>query len=90
MKRVLRIVSLVLCIFILSLPLYAGGSKESAAPKAEVKPIKLVGGTMLPEGHVFWQTIVFFGQTKEYYKGPLEVDLHIQALSVQRRMPSSL
>jgi len=77
MKQFRRIAMGILCILLLGLPLYAGGSKESAAPKAEVKPIKLVGGTMLPEGHVFWQTIVFFrDKLKEYYKGPLEIDLH--------------
>lgn len=41
--------------------------------------ITLVGGTMLPEGHVYWQAVVKFRDLlKEYYKGDavVEVDLH--------------
>ena len=75
MKQAFKSVLVALCLLLLVLPVWAGGSKE--APKQEVKSIKLVGGTMLPEGHVFWQTIVFFrDKLKEYYKGSLEVDLH--------------
>jgi len=57
---------------------FAGGSKEAPAKEA-AKPIKMVGGTMLPEGHVFWQTVVKFKeQLAVYYKGstPIEVSLH--------------
>lgn len=77
MKRVLIFALIALCVTLTVLPVWAGGAKEAAAPKQEVKSIKLVGGTMLPEGHVFWQTIVFFrDKLREYYKGPLEVVLH--------------
>jgi TRAP-type C4-dicarboxylate transport system substrate-binding protein len=41
--------------------------------------ITLVGGTMLPEGHVYWRTAVKFADlVKEYYKGDadLQIDLH--------------
>jgi TRAP-type C4-dicarboxylate transport system substrate-binding protein len=57
---------------------FASGAKESPqAPKAEAKPIKLVGATQLPDTYVFWKTLVFFrDKVKEYYKGPLEIDLH--------------
>ncbi len=77
MKRIVRIVLAAALILMLAMPIFAGGQKE--AGKAEAKPVKLVGGTMLPEGHVFWQAIVKFRDLlKEYYKGPVpvEVDLH--------------
>jgi len=75
MKRIVRIVLAVVLVLMLALPLFAGGGKEGT--KADAKPIKLVGGTMLPEGHVFWQAIDKFKTLlKQYYTGPLEVDLH--------------
>lgn len=57
---------------------FGSGAKEGAqAPKTEAKPIKLVGATQLPDTYVFWKTLVFFrDKVKEYYKGPLEIDLH--------------
>lgn len=48
------------------------GSFAMAAEK-----ITLVGGTMMPEGHVYWETVVKFADlVKEYYDGPLDIDLH--------------
>jgi TRAP-type C4-dicarboxylate transport system substrate-binding protein len=78
MKRIARISLVLGLIALFALPVFAGGGKESApAAKAEVKPVKLVGGVMLPEGHVYWQTVVKFRDLlKQYYSGPVEVDLH--------------
>lgn len=49
------------------------------APIRAGEKINLVGGTMLPEGHVYWQAIAKFKELVEkYYDGPdtLEIDLH--------------
>lgn len=57
---------------LLLLPALAAGGEK----------ITLVGGTMHPEGSVYWRTVVLFrDRLKEYYKGPaeLEIDLHHSA-----------
>lgn len=57
-----------------ALVLFAAGSIAGAAEK-----ITFVGGTMMPEGHVYWKTAEKFAElVKEYYKGSDEVafDLH--------------
>lgn len=68
MKKSLRILSMFcICVF-----LAASGGRATAAEK-----ITLIGGTMMPEGHVYWDTVVKFAeQAKQYYSGPLEIDLH--------------
>ena len=68
-KHSLKAVSLVLlALFVFPLASLRAGEK-----------ITLVGGTMLPEGHAYWQAVVKFSELlKEYYKGDaeLEIDLH--------------
>ena len=47
--------------------------------RAGQESITLVGGTMLPDGHVFWLTCMKFKELVEkYYKGPakLQVEVH--------------
>jgi len=44
---------------------------------AEVKPIKLVGATYLPEEHIYYRALVKFADSlKEYYSGPLDIEVH--------------
>lgn len=73
MKRfIILLPALVMCLA-LTATVFAGGSKESGA----AAPIKLVGATQLPDTYVFYKTLVVFSdKLKEYYKGPLEIDLH--------------
>ncbi|MDR1534387.1 MAG: TRAP transporter substrate-binding protein [Planctomycetota bacterium] len=49
-----------------------------AGARAANEPVELVGGTMLPEGHVYWQACVKFKELLEQYYtgGPLTVELH--------------
>jgi TRAP-type C4-dicarboxylate transport system substrate-binding protein len=77
MKRLASLLlALVLCT-VLATAAFAGGEKEKAGSAA---PIKLVGATQLPDTYVFYKTLVFFrDKLKEYYKGPLEIDLHHSA-----------
>jgi TRAP-type transport system periplasmic protein len=60
--------------------LFAGGQGEKEAEKAEKaeeKPIVLVGATQLPKDHIYTQAQYKFAElVKEYYDGPLEVDMH--------------
>ncbi len=64
-----RIVLALLCALCIALPF---ASLARGADK-----VTLVGGTMLPEGHVYWNTVVKFAElVKQYYNGPLEIDLH--------------
>ncbi len=73
MNKVLTLILVALLVFAVASPLFAGGQREGAAER----PIVLVGGTMLPEGHVFDQTLnVFKDRLMEYYDGPLQVELH--------------
>jgi len=78
MKRFVTV--LLVLALVLSGNAFAGGSKE--APKgqpaqAEVKPVKMIGATMLPQNHVYFKTIEKFAELlKQYYKGPLDIELH--------------
>ncbi len=50
--------------------------------RAGAEEITMVGGTMLPEGHVYWQAIVKFKELFEkYYQGPdkVTIELHHSA-----------
>ncbi len=76
MKKPLSALLVLLFCFAMSTTLYAGGGKEQSASPA-AKPIKMIGATQLPDTYVFYKTLVFFkDKLKEYYKGPLEIDLH--------------
>ena len=62
------------CLF-LSFPVFAGGGGQSAGG---VQTINLVGGTMLPEGHVYHRTALKFEERmKENYKGPVKINFSI-------------
>jgi TRAP-type C4-dicarboxylate transport system substrate-binding protein len=70
MKKLI-VVSLVLIIGFGTL--FAGAQGESGAQR----PIRLVGATHLPADFVFYRMMEVFGEkVKEYYDGPLEVELH--------------
>ncbi len=80
MKRTLSALALIALAATLSLPVFAGGSKDTA-PSAAPAPqtIKLVGHTMLPKEHVYYRTIEKFAElVNQYYKGPVKIewDLH--------------
>ena len=68
MKKVLTITSM-LCLLLFMVSALTVGAAE--------KPIRLVGATQLPDDYVFYRTMQHFAEKlKEYYKGPLEIDLH--------------
>ncbi|MDR1519113.1 MAG: TRAP transporter substrate-binding protein [Planctomycetota bacterium] len=71
MKRIFAALLITGC---LALALASGAPTASAANE----PVTLVGGTMLPEGHVYWQACVKFKELLEKYYtgGPLTVELH--------------
>ena len=70
MKKFL-IVSLVLIIGFGTL--FAGAQGEAGAER----PIRLVGATHLPADYVFYRMMeVFAEKVKEYYDGPIEIEVH--------------
>lgn len=55
---------------------FAGGAQEGG--EAKVETITLVGGTMLPEGHVYYRALQKFEElVKEYYTGPIDVKFEL-------------
>jgi TRAP-type transport system periplasmic protein len=71
MKRLL-LVSLVL---ILGMSMVVAGGQGDTA--GEEKTIRLVGATHLPADFVFYRMMEVFGEkVKEYYDGPVEIELH--------------
>jgi len=53
------------------------GGQQGGSAAADAKPVKLVGATMLPEGHVFERGLSYFAELVEkYYDGPVEIDIH--------------
>jgi TRAP-type C4-dicarboxylate transport system substrate-binding protein len=62
---------------VLAMPVFAGGGGESGGGAAAGK-ISLVGGTMLPEGHIYWRTTEKFKeQMEKNYKGPTAIDISL-------------
>ncbi len=73
MKKIVGLTLVLMLIF--SLASFAEGKKESGAPES----ITLVGGVMLPQGHVYYQAMEKFVELlDEYYTGPIELkyELH--------------
>jgi TRAP-type C4-dicarboxylate transport system substrate-binding protein len=62
-------------VMVLAMPAFAGGGGESGGAPKE---ITLVGGTMLPEGHIYWRTTEKFKeQMEKNYKGPAAIDISL-------------
>ncbi|MDR1933155.1 MAG: TRAP transporter substrate-binding protein [Spirochaetales bacterium] len=77
MKRIVQIALLAGLALLLVTPVFAGGGGESGG--AAPSKIELVGGTMLPEGHIYWRTVEKFKeQMEKNYKGsvPVSISLH--------------
>jgi len=74
MKQIGRMFLVMSLVVFLASPWFVG---QGVAAQADLKPIKIVGLTMLPEGHVFHRTLLKFADLlKEYYRAPLEVEVH--------------
>ena len=74
-----KILGLVMALALLASFAYAGGGGEKgAAAGAAPSKITIVGGTMLPEGHVYHRTVLKFAeQMKANYKGPIPIEFSI-------------
>ena len=74
MKKNFRILLLAGLVLLLPFPVFAGGGAEGGAGA-----INLVGGSMLPDGHIFFRTTQKFKERMEAnYKGsvPVNISLH--------------
>ncbi len=70
-----KIIVMVLALSILSLGLFAGGAQDSGAAPEK---ITLVGGVMLPEGHVYYRAMEKFVELfNEYYDGSVDVEFEL-------------
>jgi TRAP-type C4-dicarboxylate transport system substrate-binding protein len=80
MKRFVQILLLASLAMLLAMPVFAGGGGESGGTAAAAAPskISLVGGTMLPEGHIYWRTTEQFKEKMAVnYKGPVAIDISL-------------
>ena len=79
MKKNIKVLLLACLALVLAMPVFAGGGGESSgATGAAPAKITIVGGTMLPEGHVYHRTVIKFAdQMKVNYKGPVQIDFSI-------------
>ncbi len=78
MKRVVIVLMALALSMALVLPVFAGGEKEGAAAGGTA-PITLVGGTMLPQNHIFYRHMLKFKELfEQYYQGstPVNFDLY--------------
>ena len=72
MKKLVMLLTVAVVTVLVVFSVTAAGQRDQAE-----RPINLVGGVMLPEGHVFDQTVEMFRELLlEYYDGPLQVELH--------------
>ena len=86
MKRTITLA--IALLLVLSFFAFAGGEQEDGAEQVET--ITLVGGVMLPEGHVYYRAIEKFTELlDEYYDGPIEVEYelhHSGAIGTEKDM----
>lgn len=76
MNRTISILAAIAMLVTFSFPLAAGGQGE-ADQKPELKPVKLIGATDLPQDYSNYRALVYFGEKlKEYYDGPVEIEVH--------------
>ncbi|MDR1179163.1 MAG: TRAP transporter substrate-binding protein [Spirochaetales bacterium] len=76
MKRVLRVLLFASLVMLLALPVFAGGGGEAGGAPSK---IELVGGSMLPDGHIFFRTTQKFAELMNTnYNGsiPVSISLH--------------
>ena len=70
-----KITVVLLVLFVLSFTVFAGGAQDSSAAPEK---ITLVGGTMLPEGHVYYRAMEKFVELfNQYYSGPVDVQFEL-------------
>ena len=73
MKKAVRILFFAAIALALVMPVFAGGGSDSGASS-----ITIVGGTMLPDGHVYHRTIQKFEERmRANYRGPAKIDFSI-------------
>ncbi|MCL1818499.1 MAG: TRAP transporter substrate-binding protein, partial [Spirochaetaceae bacterium] len=76
MKRCAYFVFFAVLAVAIAMPAFAGGGGESGG--AAPSKITIVGGTMLPEGHVYHRTVQKFEERmKVNYKGPVTIEFSI-------------
>ena len=74
MKKNLTVLFLACFVLLLSFPVFAGGGGQSGGAGT----INLVGGTMLPEGHVYWRTVQKFQERMQAnYRGPATINISL-------------
>jgi len=72
--RNFKVLLLACLVLLLTFPVFAGGGGQSGGAQT----INLVGGTMLPEGHVYWRTCQKFQERMEVnYKGPVKINFSL-------------
>ena len=75
MRKSLKVLFFACLILLLSFPVFAGGGGQSGGGATT---INLVGGTMLPEGHVYWRTVQKFQERMAVnYKGPATINISL-------------
>ena len=75
MKKSFKVLFLACFVLLLSFPSYGGG-RSDAGDGAQT--INLVGGTMLPEGHVYWRTVQKFQERMAVnYTGPSRINISL-------------
>jgi TRAP-type C4-dicarboxylate transport system substrate-binding protein len=73
MKRRIAVLALLLCFAFVTMPLLATGQEEA-------KTYHLVGASSLPPDYTNYKALAYFAdKVKEYYDGPIEIDVHHSA-----------